>query len=181
MLHALDEKRRGNYGTDGVNAKLLADFKIGKAYLEAGECANAMALIEPIRTMMNVPNIQGALRYAHKVDGGGGDKEAAEGWAFARAVLPFIDECDSDAAELISKNQDYFAANPMVDGEVKVFEAYQSVFECLGVTCADIGELDDAPPCNSYAVTTAAESAASGVKLAGGALAAVVGAVLVMV
>jgi len=29
----------------------------------------------------------------------------------------------------------------MVDGEEEIFKAYQSVFECLGVTCDDIGEL----------------------------------------
>ena len=44
-------------------------------------------------------------------------------------------------AALIRTNQDYFAASPMVDGEEEIFKAYQSVFECLGVTCGDIGEL----------------------------------------
>ena len=161
---------------------MLEHFKAGKVALTAGKCADAKALIEPIRMKMNVPIIQGALRYAHKTtDGGGGDKEKAEGWAFARAVLPFINECNSETAELISKNQDFFAASPMADGEMEIFKAYQSVFQCMGVTCDDIGELEDAPACNSYSVATAAENAASGVKLAGGALAAVVAAVLVMV
>jgi len=101
---------------------------------------------------MNVPNIQGALRYAYKMTIGGADKEAAEGWAFARAVLPFIDECDSDAAELISRNQDYFAASPMADGAKEVFKAYQSVFTCMGIDCDDIGELEGAPACNTFAL-----------------------------
>ena len=57
------------------------------------------------------------LRYAYESDpaptsvkcastGGACDKALAEGWAFAAAVLPRLDSCDSSVAKLVKDNLD---------------------------------------------------------------------------
>ena len=172
ILHALAEKRASNYNpANDVNADLLAMFKEGKdllndAHGDMTKCDSVAALIPNMVAKMNVPLLQGAMRYAHKMTAavGGGDKEAAEGWAFATAILPLIDECNSGAAATIKKNQEFGIASPMADDEETVFMAYQSVFECLGVTCDDIGELAGAPECSLFSDTLDAGGDAAGVK-----------------
>ena len=102
-----------------------------------------------------IPIIQGAQRYAYYVDNGQSTpKKRAEGYAFMRAVLPFVDKCDSTSATTIKSNQDYFATTPMHEGDAIVFEAYQKVFTCLSITCSEIGDLDattytGAPTCTT--------------------------------
>lgn len=145
MGHMLAEKRASNFApTNDVNAALLELFIQGKGLLNDGECAAANLLIPQIVSKMVVPNIQGALRYAYKVaELDYSDKSAAEGWAFARAVLPLINECSAEDAAVIHSNMDFFATEPMADGAQAVFTAFQNNFECLGITCADVGDLNE--------------------------------------
>lgn len=55
----------------------------------------------------------------------GGAKERAEGWAFAAAILPQIDACNSVNAKLVRDNMRYDASSPIKDGFAKVFKAIQ--------------------------------------------------------
>lgn len=170
MCYTLAQKRCGNFGTCDkatglatVNKNLLVHFNSGRDLLEAGECADAKVLVRSIVKEMTIPLIQGALRYAYKADPWLRDqratkcaagvketpkpKEAAEGWAFAAAVLPQLDTCDKVKAKMIKDNLDIASKNPMKDGYAKVYHAMQSMYPCLGITCADIGGLisaDDA-------------------------------------
>lgn len=161
MGHMLAEKRASNFApTNDVNAALLELFIQGKGLLNDGECAAANLLIPQIVSKMVVPNIQGALRYAYKVaELDYSDKSAAEGWAFARSVLPLINECSAEDAEVIYSNMDFFATEPMADGAQAVFTAFQNNFACLGITCADVGDLNEsvsepaAPACVDTAGT----------------------------
>ena len=115
---------------------------------------------------MTVPLVQGLLRYAWKADPEMEDscdgqentdadavaanddvantdcaKSWAEGWAFAAAVLPQIDRCDSAAAATVRANLDVAASEPMKDGVAAVKAAVESVYCCLGITCEDVGTL----------------------------------------
>ena len=108
---------------------------------------------------------QGLLKYAWKADPVNGDscagqagndaatvatndatnskdcaKSWAEGWAFSAAVLPQIAQCDAGAATTIRNNLDVANAEPMKDGVAAVKTAVESVYACLGITCADVGE-----------------------------------------
>ena len=74
---------------------------------------------------------------------GGGDKEQAEAWAFAMAMLPLIDNCDSDAAATVVTNMQVGISSPMADGWEVVKDAVEGVYSCLGVTCDDVGGLVD--------------------------------------
>jgi len=153
MLYALANKRCANYKTCGtagnsksgnskVNHDILTLFKQGQAALLAGECNKVAPIRDSIIKLMTVPLVQGALRYAYKVDKlQGGDKEKAEGAVFAAAVLPLVHACNANAATLISKNMKINSAAPMGDGFAKVKEAFESTYSCLGITCAHIGGL----------------------------------------
>jgi hypothetical protein len=96
--------------------------------------------LDRIVTLMSIPLVQGALRYAYKVGVlSGGSKERAEGDVFTAAILPRMDNCDTATATTIWNNMDYNAATPMVDGFASVKAAFESTYSCLGITCADIG------------------------------------------
>lgn len=84
-------------------------------------------------------------RYLYLADpdaGDGGDKEAAELWAFAASVLPRIDECDSDIAVTIRANTDISSSDaPVSEGFVLLKEKLESVYSCMGISCSQIGGL----------------------------------------
>ena len=115
-------------------------------------------------SQMTVPLVQGMLKYAWKADpaqsGGSGAGQAgndaatvatndgstgdcakswAEGWAFAAAVLPQVHQCDATAATTIKANLDVASAEPMKDGVAAVKAAIEGVYDCLGITCTDVG------------------------------------------
>jgi hypothetical protein len=156
MLYALAEKRCKNYktcasivvekqtasGKSAVNTKILSQFQLGQAALQGSRCKDVPAIKEAIVKLMVVPLVQGALRYAYKVDRlQGGDKEKAEGAVFAASVLPMIAHCDAAAAKIISNNLAIESATPMNLGFTAVKEAFEKTYACLGITCADVGGL----------------------------------------
>jgi len=151
MLYALAEKRCQNYktcagesasGKSAVNTKILSQFQLGQAALQGSKCVDVPAIKEAIVKLMIVPLVQGALRYAYKIDRlQGGDKEKAEGAVFAASVLPMVAHCDAAAAKIISNNLKIESATPMSYGFPAVKEAFEKTYACLGITCADVGGL----------------------------------------
>ena len=122
LIWELAEKRADDFGTDdttgpsSVNVKILAEFIKGRDLIIAGSCDAAVPVIDEIIKLMTIPLIQGTLKYAFKADPGNsaGDcaadagknaltatdgcvKSWAEGWAFAAAVLPQLDQCSASA------------------------------------------------------------------------------------
>eukprot|EP00752_Nemacystus_decipiens_P008971 g8009.t1 len=158
MLYALAEKRCENFatcsgdsdnddttGVSAINDDLLPLWQSGQANLLAGECAQAEALISQIAPLMAVPLIQGVLRYTYLADPAVSevtDKESSELWAFSAAILPWIDSCDSAAATTLRNNADItLGTSPMSDGFGVVKTALESVYSCIGITCAQVGGL----------------------------------------
>merc|ERR1712194_979553 len=112
---------------------------IGQFQLQQGECSKARATTKKIIKKMNIPMIQGSLRYAFKVSKlQGGEKEKAEGSTFTAAVLPRIHAASEDAAEIIYNNMKVGA---VTTDNVAVKRAYESTYTALGITCEDIGGL----------------------------------------
>ncbi|GMI07554.1 hypothetical protein TrLO_g8260 [Triparma laevis f. longispina] len=198
LLHMLGEKRADNYDytnaehgktASTVNADLVALYLAGEAHLVAGECGKALPIVDDIIAKMIVPVIQGAQRYAWKVGSGASAtaKSRAEGWAFAKSILPMVAKCDATSAETIVANMDYFASEPMADGTEAVFEAWQKTFACLGVTCSDIGELNEVkdgypnpPACkDTFSEDLGGSAATVGVR-AGAVIAAIAGGFIMM-
>ena len=103
------------------------------------------------------------------------DKESSELWAFSAAILPWIDNCDADVAATVRANADItVATSPMSDGYVAAKASLESVYECMGITCAQVGGILEEgttnfvtgfEPCTDAgagAGTTASDSAADG-------------------
>jgi hypothetical protein len=146
FIYHLADKRAENYdtrfsnGTSNVNVEIIQQFRNGKDSLASGDCAGATAAKSRIVTLMSIPLVQGSLRYAYKVGVlAGGSKERAEGDVFSAAILPRIHNCNANAAAQIVTNMDYNAATPMVDGFASVKAAFESVYDCLGISCGEIG------------------------------------------
>jgi len=162
MVHTLAEKRCADFGTcaDGrtgaatANVKHLANARRGRNKILAGDCYSVAEEFDAIVDQMTVPLVQGMLKYAFKADpanslgscetaGDNCDKSWAEGWAFAAAVLPRLHYCSTeqnDVAKLVKENLDVAASPQMKDGFAALKAKVESVYECLGITCADVGE-----------------------------------------
>ena len=68
------------------------------------------------------------------------DKEASELWAFSAAILPWIEECDAAVATTVRANTDISSTMaPMSDGFASIKAQLESVYACMGITCAQVG------------------------------------------
>ena len=156
LVYRLAEMRCVNFGTCGpdgvstagtskVNIELLALFEQGARKIERGECSAVRPIVNRIVSLMTVPLVQGALRYAYlvgRVPSSQTPKAAAEGSAFAAAVLPMVHQCSPGAAATISANM----RNGRFDAGVypnflAVKAAFESTYACLGFTCDQVGAL----------------------------------------
>jgi hypothetical protein len=140
-----------------VNSQLLWMTRAGWENVAAGECDAAEEKIPLMINQMKVPLVQGTLRYAWKSDPKGNDetftsngKALAELNAFGNAVVAYVAKCNSADAELIARNialpdvldpADPDAVVP--DGFAAVKKAFEDNYECMGITCADVGGLLD--------------------------------------
>merc|ERR1719201_2093188 len=109
---------------------------------------------------MTIPLIQGMLKYAYLSDplaagndycgketGNRCDKVLAEGWAFAAAVLPRLNYCDSSVAKFVKDNLDVTAITgattqgqtQMKDGYANLKAEVEKTYPCLGITCEEVG------------------------------------------
>merc|ERR1719236_184885 len=184
MLHALADKRCSNFATcmmksgkgystvpagSAVNMQLFKQFALGRDALLGGRCDDTKPIKKRIVELMSVPLVQGSLRYAYKVAKlSGGSKEFAEGAAFSAAILPLVKACDASAAKVISDNMNIDSASPMAAGFKAVKDAFESTYDCLGITCNDVGglilsgmEYYDAKPSTSPAPATETKAPAT--------------------
>ena len=79
LLHQLADKRSADFKTGGpdgtdvdgqskINYDLMSLFSLGNFQLQSGNCSAARKTKEQVTQLMYVPFIQGALRYAFKVE-----------------------------------------------------------------------------------------------------------------
>lgn len=151
--YALGDRRGANYKTLGdnrdsidrsepsaVNIEMSRLFNIGGYTIGAGLTLTTKLVARRMAAISAIPQIQGFLRYAYKVgvEGKAFDKEQAEGAAFAAGVLPRINQCSPEAAGIVYENMRVGA--PSTDHAL-VKAAVECVYECIGITCADVGGL----------------------------------------
>jgi hypothetical protein len=154
LLHQLADERCKNFntcgadgnevtGTSKVNHEIFQQLKLGQRNLLAGNCAEVRANKELIESRMLIPMIQGTLRYAHiqSNPSTASEKTAAEGAAFAAAILPMVHSCNTQDAELIYENVKMGAPSTNFQ---HVKNAFQKTYSCMQVTCEDVGGYYDA-------------------------------------
>merc|ERR1712194_985645 len=178
LSYALADKRCGNFktcgasgdstsGSSNVNVELFKNFGSGVQKLNKGECASAKTEKEEIERLLQIPLIQGSLRYAWKTDNEPySEKAEAEGTIFALAILPVVAACDSAAAKTIADNLTVGQKGSCDFPVVKA--AFESTYECMGISSSDIGGLWDSAT-GEYYVDAAPMSSAKSVSMAFGA------------
>merc|ERR1719161_3069601 len=154
LIHTLAEKRCKDFGTccpsGGAksNAKALLKTRAGRNKILSGDCFTVVKDYDAIVDQMTVPLVQGMLKYAFKADpandqgscqSGSCDKEWAEGWAFAAAVLPRLHYCSYETADMVRANLDTANTAPMPDGFATLKAHVESTYFCLGLKCAEVG------------------------------------------
>lgn len=178
-----------------VNKKLIELFTTGQRQLDDRECKKLLETKNEIVKYMQVPLLQGLVRYIVKVkvevesDGLELEKGHGEGWAFASALLPLLDHCDKDIATKIVKNFKPSVA-PMSDSIEDVMKSLMSAYGCLGVSCGDMGtqfpeiepKCDDGGSFKAVSGTNKSASGKGGGGLSGGAIVGIIiGVLLVLV
>lgn len=155
------------YGYSEVNRDIFKLFTTGRDQIlganRTHECSGVNATMNEISGRMLIPFFQGVQRYLYKTKDRQSAKEAGELFAFASAVLPFIDLVDSEVAEMLFNrawNLDYTTHS--WDATKRAIE---STYPELGlgagrgvVTCAQVGELTESFVVLSPACVDAAES-----------------------
>lgn len=153
LLHALADKRCKDFKTCGslantvegsshVNQEIFRYFTLGSRMIAQAKCEDARGYKERIENMMTVPLIQGTLRYAYitDTDPNAGEKAEAEGATFAAAILPIVNDCDDEAADVVYENM---KTQKQGADFLAVKKALESVYECMGVRGKDVGGLWD--------------------------------------
>jgi hypothetical protein len=142
-----------------ANRKLVEEFQTGQSRILSGQCEDATSSKDRIVSLMTVPLIQGLLLSAT------GLQEAdtvgqVTAFIFATSVLPLLHDCNETAAALI---YDAFRL-PITETDEDLFPSIRAVvessYECLGISCEDIGFLLGADLClaRTEAPTTSAGS-----------------------
>lgn len=181
LLYTLANKRCQNYNTCGpdgdeiegiakINYDLMIEFSAGQFNLLSGNCNAARENAFRISQLMYVPLVQGALRYAYKVDRQGGqEKEKAEGASFAAAVLPVLHDCSPEAAQIVYDNMGVGATSTSY---MDVRSAFEENYQCMGISCDEVGGLYsqslsdyelDGQACVDPEVSSSSSSSESGV------------------
>jgi len=148
LVFRLAQKRCGNFGTclssgqAKANQQIISQLSLAQTKLRQSSCVEVVEIKKRIVELMSIPLIQGSIRYAYKVgEDGEGLKAKAEGAVFSAAILPRVAACDAAKAQIISNNMKIDAGTFMTSGFKAVKEAFEATYECLGITCEDIGGL----------------------------------------
>lgn len=153
-LHlTLAEKRASDFSTSEettkfaqANYEAFNAFNAGLEFVEEKQCAKIQTAINTIRKQMIIPLLQGVLKYSDLASKDGtSEKNKAEVWAFAAAVLPFIDDANTTQGDIVKTALNYFEtdgslnSNQLSDGSDVVYEAIFSVLPEMCITCDELG------------------------------------------
>jgi len=163
QLFALGDKRCANYNKCGINGDegagvaktnlvIINLFQKGAGMVFSGDQDGLQKCIKEINNQILITFIQGTLRYAHKLaerDTPVGDllaKEMGEGATFAASALPQLWAISKGAADIVEKMFKIGPDGPGANGELD-FEKVHLAFACnypqMGISCSEIGGLDD--------------------------------------
>lgn len=131
-----------------VNVKLLQLFSKGSRAIYSGDIEHAKSAVKEIENASKIPLIQGTIRYGYRLGRkkSDKDKDAGEGAAFAAGALPSLWKCDTKAHEMAFSQIQIGKRSLVAKGKSnfkKLKLAFQCNFECMGITCEDVGSLFD--------------------------------------
>ena len=132
-------------GQSMVNKNIMMQFDEFKSKLSKAQCSELKENANEIVRLMMIPHIQGTLRYASRTEAFAFPSESmqAEGALFAAVILPKVNDCNSDAAEVIYNNMKLLPTKNTKAVFREVKKALEEVYSCLGITCEEIGGVVD--------------------------------------
>lgn len=142
-------------GKSAVNHNIIQLFQAGRVSLEKGSCDMAELTYGQITHSMTVPLIQGTLRSAYRLAfTHKNDEERGRAVAYMASILPDLYSCSQQDADILYEELNLSAGkSPDFD---KVKGALERNYQCLCITCDDVGGLynadkgrymDGASPC----------------------------------
>lgn len=163
--YALAQRRSAEFGvnTPGktTNDRLINQFQSLQDVLLQGKCATTEAHKQMILSLLKVPLVQSILRYAYVrdhvliLDIDEKPKAEAFGASYAAVVVPLVHKCHRADANLIYDHLRIGSEASAVSFE-RVKQALEDNYECMGISCEDVGGIwteegfaEGAEPCVS--------------------------------
>ena len=133
-------------GKSQVNIHIMEQLTQMQTALRDGSCASARSSKLMIAQQIFVPMIQSTIRWAWVLNETNADEAAeVQAMAFAASVLPIVSQCSPTDAETI-----YTQLQDATPDFASVKSAFEGTYECMGITCADVGGYWDTGNQNYY-------------------------------
>jgi len=131
-----------------LNIYIIELFSKGATAVQFGDIATVQQTIKEIESQITVGYIQGTLKYGYQLaklaEGADFAKMLGEGVSLAAASIPQLWKCSKKAADFVQKEYKYKNAYKTWEfPDDKIRLAFECNYECLGISCADIGSLYD--------------------------------------
>lgn len=126
-------------GPSKVNIEIFEQFRLMQDNIRNHQCTPARKNKDRIAILMTIPLVQATLQQAF-IGGrqaGASLVDEARGAAFAASVVPIVGQCKILDGEVIYDNMKTSKGYQTDFEEVKL--AFESNYECMGLTCADVG------------------------------------------
>ena len=147
FLYRLAQEQAEIFGTTRrgqeaqVNTKMLSGFVQGKALIEQTDCTSGQLrnVVDSMLGLLRVPVLQGALRLMYSFDEEGERRPVIQGEAaaFGIAAAGIIAQCSEGFAQTVFNDMNY--GNQATGSLTVVKGAFERHYECLGITCTDMG------------------------------------------
>lgn len=132
-----------------VNKELMQRFVQGRDWIAAtasgnNDCSTFSQHVQRMMSLLQVPIVQGALRNLYAMDLQDDPRLMIKGEtaALGSVLAPLMSVCSSGSADLVYQDM---VTNSFLEEKVGSFEVIQSAlqnqYECLGITCQDVGGL----------------------------------------
>lgn len=152
LLFTLAEEECPYFGTcsEGqmahVNEKIFGAFLEGKKHLKNKHCHALEETSQQIESLMKIPLVQRVLRHAYAIDNHSNRLDKTQGLAaaFAASLAPHLYVCQRSTAHMVWKDLQPGNA-PGVSFELLKLNL-ERVYDCLGITCEDVGGLVHGDP-----------------------------------
>jgi len=167
----LEVSDKGQEPSSIVNRQVLEAFATGKHGLIQEDCdGEVLHTYYTLLHKLRVPWVQGVLKaafvFSDSDSEGTGlknhqylEEQRGKGSAHLAALLPDLYKCDPDAATIIANELSILRGGTEVPDYEAIRDALEHQYQCLGVTCDDIGGFlnpqtgeyfEDTRPCGGY-------------------------------
>lgn len=149
FLYTLTQTEGYKFGTckkdemSPVNKKIFDKFRSVKSNLVQNECTSLQTNVRDIKELMTVILVQGVTRSIYELDIHDDFQETTQamGAAFAAALVPLLHSCSEGYAMMVHKD---LSPGKSTKGSYEVVkDAIEQNYDCLGISCEDVGGLVD--------------------------------------